>query len=117
MVGVDDVGQRLLGRVLELLAQRPDLDPAVFFKAIGRATPSWRSEFLNGHRTTNNLRLVLAMAKFFRVPVSYLLDVRSESEDAATVTLLGAWRSLSRQTDREAVLQLALTLGSDRTKP
>jgi hypothetical protein len=114
MPGGDEVGERLRQRVSELLAQRRDLDPALFFKAIGRNTPSWRSEFLSGKRTTDSLRLVLTMARFFRVPVAYLVGEPADMPDAATLTLLGAWRALSRQTDRDAVLQLALTLGSDR---
>lgn len=117
MTGGDEIGERLLERVTGLLAQRSDLDPALFFKAIGRNTPSWRSEFLSGKRTTDSLRLVLAMARFFRVPVAYLVGDPTDTPDAATLTLLGAWRDLTRQTDRVAVLQLALTLGSDREGP
>lgn len=117
MAGGDEVGERLLRRVQELLAQRSDLDPALFFKAIGRNTPSWRSEFLSGKRTTDSLRLVLAMARFFRVPVAYLVDETTDTADAATLTLLGAWKSLTSSRDRDAVLQLALTLGRARKEP
>lgn len=110
---MDDVGAAILSRVKELLAQRPDLDEAVFFKSVKRGTPSWRSEFLSGKRTTNDLRLVVSMARFFRVPVGYLLKEGTEPLDAATLTLLGAWKDLKTQRDRDAVMQLALTLGRD----
>lgn len=107
---VDTVGRSLLQRVGALLEKRPDLDRGRFGQAIGRPTPSWISEFFNGKRTTNDLRLVLRMARVLRVPVCYLLSDGVEAQDAATLTLLGAWRELTRPQDREAVLTLALTL-------
>lgn len=113
---IDHLALVLRDRVAGLLAQRPDLDPAVFFKAIGRNS-SWRSEFMSGKRTTNNLRLVIAMARFFRVPVAYLLDDSVNDHDAATLTLLGAWKSLSTQTQRDAVLHLAVTLARAPKEP
>ena len=110
---MDEVGLNLLGRVKELLAQRPDLDEKVFFRHVGRPTASWRSEFLAGKRTTNDLRLVISMARFFHVPVGYLLKEPGDQHDAATLTLVGAWKELKTTRDRDAVLQLALTLGGD----
>lgn len=110
---MDEVGETLLAKVKELLAQRPDLMPEALFVAIDRKTPSWRSEFLAGKRTTDSLRLVLAMARFFRVPVGYLLGELPRTVDAATLTLIGAWNELDSQ-EKHAVMQLALTLSRDR---
>jgi transcriptional regulator with XRE-family HTH domain len=77
---MDPVGARLLQRIQGLLATRPDLkDRTIFGRRIGRPTPSWLSEFLNGKRTTNDLRLVLKIAKVFGVSVGYLLG-ESEPE-------------------------------------
>lgn len=107
---MDAVGKTLLQRINELLKARPDVDRQAFGRAIGRRTPSWLSEFFSGKRTTNDLRLVLTMARFFRVPVGYLLSDVDDSHDAETLTLLGAWKELHRRQDRGAVLQLVLAL-------
>jgi len=117
MYSEDPVGAILLDRIRALLAQRPDVDEAQFFERVGRPTPSWRSEFLSGKRSTNDLRLVIAMARFFKVPIGYLLDEGPSQPDAATVTLLGAWKSLKNQRDRDLVLSIAVKLGSDPGAP
>lgn len=109
MPELDAIGRILLQRVRELLAARPDLDRRTLGRGIGRTTPSWLSEFLNGRRTTNDLRLVIRMARFLGVPVGFLLNERDPPDDAQTVTMMGAWEELASD-DREAVLQLALRL-------
>lgn len=101
----------LLQRVRELLAQRPDVDEDQFFRAIRRTTPSWKSEFLSGKRTTKDLTVVIDIARFFRVPVGYLIGEQTPQQDAATVTLLGAWHALD-SADQQVVLQLAVQLAS-----
>lgn len=106
MRGKDPVGALLLAQIEQLLAQRPPEDRDRFFSSIGRQTASWRSEFLNGKRTTDSLRLVIAIAKFFRVSVGFLLNEQPENHDAATVTLLGVWKELS-PAERSVVLNLA----------
>lgn len=107
---VDAIGKGLLQRVNELLATRPDLGRDDLGRAIRRGKP-WISEFFSGKRTTNDLRLVFKMARFFGVPIDFLLrdDARVVREDAQTVTLLGAWNDLDTD-HRETVLQLALRL-------
>lgn len=106
---VDAVGKALLQRVNDLLAARPDLERQDFGRAIRRGRP-WLSEFFSGKRTTNDLRLVYKMAKFFGVPAGYLFNADSAPhDDAQTVTLLGAWRDLDGE-HRDTVLQLVLRL-------
>jgi transcriptional regulator with XRE-family HTH domain len=107
---VDDLGRMLLQRIRELLAARADINRNDFARRIGRPTPSWISEFFAGKRTTNDLRLVVKMAKVFSVPVGYLLNETGPEMDATTLSLFGVWRDLHDPHDREAVLQLALTL-------
>jgi hypothetical protein len=110
---VDEVGRILLDKIVGLIAQRPDFDADHFFASLGLETPSWRSEFFSGKRTTNKLRVVIAMARYFKVPVGYLLDELPESPDAATITLLGAWKSLQDKRHRDVVLQTALLLSRE----
>lgn len=107
---VDAVGKALLQRVNDLLGARPDLGRDDFGRAIRRGKP-WISEFFSGKRTTNDLRLVHKMAKFFGVPAAYLFsaDPGQPHDDAQTVTMLGAWRDLDAE-HRETVLQLVLRL-------
>ena len=110
---MDLVGTNLLQRVRDLLATRADMSRQAFGVAIKRPTPSWISEFFAGKRTTNDLRLVLRMARVLRVPVSYLLnEAVDDSADAQTLSLIGAWRDLG-QKQRNAVLRLALDLQDD----
>lgn len=105
---VDAIGDTLLQRIQSLLKTRPDLSKAEFFRLIGRPTPSWASEFWSGKRTTNNLRLVIRIARFFKVPVAYLLDEPGPPTDPTTVSLLGVLGALE-DADREALLQVALS--------
>lgn len=107
---VDAVGKALLQRVNDLLAARPDLERSDLGRAIRRGKP-WISEFFSGKRTTNDVRLVHKIAKFFGVPASYLFSAESDQphDDAQTVTMLGAWRDLDAE-HRETVLQLVLRL-------
>jgi hypothetical protein len=106
---VDALAERLLQRINQLLQARPDLDPVTFCRHVKRG-PSWASEFFNRIRTTNDLRLVVDMARVLRVPVSYLIDADAELHDPKTMTLLGAWRELKHEQHRDAVMNLALTL-------
>lgn len=104
---MDDVARTLLDRVRGLLKARPDLETAQFFRAIGRPTPSWASEFLNGKRTTNDLRLVVKMAKVFGVPVAYLLGQGNDRDlDPGAATLLSTWETLDAD-DRTLLLNVA----------
>lgn len=106
---MDAVGKALLQRVEGLLDARKDLDREDFRRAIARGR-SWISEFLNGKRTTNDLRLVLKMAKFFSVSPSYLLNHEpGKPEDALTATMNATWPELDPE-QRDIVLQLALRL-------
>lgn len=107
---LDTVGQRLLARILDLLAHRSDVTQRDFLRAMGRPTPSWRSEFFSGQRTTNDLRLVMKMARYFGVTTSYLLAEDDRAPDAETMTLLSAWDAITDERDRKAVLSLALQL-------
>jgi hypothetical protein len=107
---VDQLAEALHGRVLGLLAARPDVSKADFGRAIRRG-PSWLSEFFSKQRTTNDLRLVARMARFFGVSIGYLLgESDGRAEDAEVLSLLAAWRGLRTQKDRRAVLQLAVHL-------
>lgn len=98
-------GERLLQRVNALLKTRPDIDKSDLFEAIGRPTPSWRSEFLAGKRTTNDLRLVQKIARFFGVTVGYLLGDADRALDPGAATLLATWRELNPR-DRALLLQV-----------
>lgn len=102
---MDAVGDQLLRRVLELLKARPDLEQAQFFRLIKRPTPSWQSEFLNGKRTTNNLRLVMRIAKVFGVTVSYMLGEGDRRMDAGASALMATWDVLGEQ-DRGLLLKI-----------
>jgi transcriptional regulator with XRE-family HTH domain len=106
---VDATGRVLLQRIQELLAARSDLTKADFFNAIGRPTASWRSEFLAGKRTTNNLRLVMRIAKFFGVPIAYLLGESEPERDAALIAVISAWPELDDASKR-VVMNSALML-------
>lgn len=106
---VDTLGKTVLRKVTDLVDARPDVDWATLGKAIHRG-PSWISEFQHGKRTTNDLRLVVKIARFFSVPVGYLLN-ESDDRDPLTVMLLGAWSKVADQKPKEAVLALIVTLG------
>jgi transcriptional regulator with XRE-family HTH domain len=95
-------------QVRKLLQSRPDVKQQDFGKAIGRG-PSWVSRFLAGERDANETILVARIARFFGVTVGYLLNETDRRRDAATMMLLAAWERLDSK-DREATLQLALTL-------
>lgn len=107
---VDSLGQTLLQRIKDLLGTRTDISKEQFFRAIGRPTPSWRSEFWSGKRTINNLRLVVRIAKFFNVPVGYLLNEQGAEQDPRTVSMMGLWADLRDPLDRDAVVGLAIQL-------
>lgn len=112
---VDALGKRLLARVTALLRTRPDINRVEFFHAVGRPTPSWRSEFLAGTRTTNDLRLVLKMARFFGVSVAYLLEEPdAKALDPGAATLLATWNELGER-DRELLLGVVATFRARTT--
>lgn len=113
---VDDLAERLLQRINALLKERADLNQVAFGRHIGRGR-SWVSEFFNKTRTTNDLRLVVAMARVLRVPPGYLLNVETAPQDAKTTTLLGAWQTLTDERDRDAVMNLALQLRREPDSP
>ncbi len=104
---MDTIGKNLQQKVADLLRAKGDDWPALG-TAIKRG-PSWVSEFSNGKRTTNDLRLVVKMARYFGVPVSCLLSEPGAKHDASTAMLLGAIELLEER-DRRIVLRLALDL-------
>ena len=112
LLPVDALGATLLQRVKDLLATRADMSRREFGRAIKRPTASWISEFFGGKRTTNDLRLVLRMARVLRVPVSHLLNESGDVTDARTLSLMGAWKDLDER-QQKAVLRLALDLRGD----
>lgn len=103
---MDVVGEGLRARVLELLKARPDLEQAQFFQAIRRPTASWQSEFVNGKRTTNDLRLVIKIAKVFGVSVAYLLGEEDRPMDPGAATLVATWDVLNDR-DKKTLLRVA----------
>lgn len=107
-MGLDRLGLTLIARIEELGRTRAGFDRQDLGDAIGRGR-SWISEFYNRQRTTNDLRLVVAMARYFKVPVGFLLGEAQHADDALTVNLLGVWADLP-QNDRETLLQIALRL-------
>lgn len=113
-VPIDAVGQTILQRIKDLLSHRPDVSRKQFLDAVGRPTPSWGSEFFNGQRTTNDLRLLMRMARYFGVTVGYLLNESDKGRDADAVTLLDAWGRISDPRARRSVLHSALML-ADQT--
>jgi transcriptional regulator with XRE-family HTH domain len=107
---MDPVGVRLLQRIQGLLATRPDLkDRALFGRRIGRPTPSWLSEFLNGKRTTNDLRLVIKIAKVFGVSVGFLLGENEHAHDEGAATILATYEMVNER-DRRLLLSFAASL-------
>lgn len=110
----DSVAQTLRKRVLELMEARPDVTRAKLRAATQRGH-SWVSEFLSGARTTNDLRLVIRIARFFGVTVGYLLNEEGwRHEDAQSVTMMGVWEELDKER-REDLLHIALRLRPKRT--
>lgn len=108
-VPIDAVGQTLLQRIRELLSSRADVTRAEFLAAIGRPTPSWGSEFFSAQRTTNNLRLVIKIARYFGVPIGYLLNENEPAKDAGAITLLDAWEHMDEK-GRKILLNMALMM-------
>ncbi len=105
-----DISKVLNRRVVDLLEARPEVSRAEFGRAIGRTSPSWCSEFLNGKRTTDSLRLVLRMAKFFSVPIGYLLDQPGHKDQSPqTAALLHSWEGLDSE-QRDVIARLAVSL-------
>lgn len=98
----------LRSRIKQLLATQ-QVEPEQFFKRMGWRTASWRSEFLAGKRTTNDLRKVIKASRFFKVPVGYLIGEKEIALDAETTSMLGAWEGMEPRC-RRAVLRLALDL-------
>jgi transcriptional regulator with XRE-family HTH domain len=115
-IEVEDVArihEILRQRVQELLDQHPDVDKRTLTHRIGRPAPSFLSMFLRGHRRLNDLEVVARIAKFFRVPIGYLLNELEPPHDAQTTLLLGAWQQISDAKDRKAVLAVAQSLAPD----
>lgn len=109
LAGVDHLGRVLLQRVLDLLATRSDLNRAEFGTRIKRGH-SWISEFLAGLRTTNDLRLVMKIARVFGVPVAHLIGEPDPTLDAGAATLLATWRALRLPEDRALLLKTATAI-------
>jgi hypothetical protein len=106
-------------RVMALMETRTELTASAFGKRIARGQ-SWVSEFKSGRRTTNDLRLVIAMARIFGVSVGYLIGETPTEPDAGAVTLLATYEAASPR-DREVLLGTAATLrraaDKDSSKP
>lgn len=96
-------------QVKKLLKARGDLSQKAFAERISR-DESWVSHFLKGTRPATDLELVVRIARVLSVSVGYLLNEVDRGLDAEAAVLLGAFRSLQEETDRRAVLQLALNL-------
>ena len=78
-------------------------------QAIGRGD-SWMSEFLNAKRGTDDLRLVIALARYFHVPITYLLGIeQGRRADPGLLAVEAMWPEL-KPSEREIVLQLARQL-------
>lgn len=113
--GQDAVARTLRTQVQALLTSRPDLSRANFGAAIHRNGP-WYSEFFSGKRKPDSLRLVLEIAAFFGVSVSFLVgEPQPGREDAQTVSLLGIWGALE-EAHREDVLHFARRLRLRQTQ-
>lgn len=104
---MDAVATVLLQRVGELLTARQDLSRAEFGRRIARGH-SWLSEFLGGQRTTNDLRLVIKIARVFGVSVGYLLGETADPLDPGAATLVATWDALKgRERERALLLNVA----------
>lgn len=95
-------------RVKALFDSRGGLSQAEFAAAIG-TKPSWVSHFFRGSRPANDIHLLRRIARYFGVPVGYLLNETEPAKDAGAVTLLSAWATMDEKS-RQAVLNLALML-------
>lgn len=108
LIHVDQFGETLRQRVTELLAARPEMSRAEFGRRIRRGH-SWISEFLAGLRSTNDLRLVIKIARVFGVSVGYLLGETDDPLDPSGATLLATWHAL-QPADRTLLSALATAL-------
>lgn len=113
LVPVDAVGMVVLQRITELLKARPDLPRAEFGRRIARGH-SWISEFFAGQRTTNDLRLLIKIARVFGVNVGYLLGESEQALDSGAATLVATWHELD---ERDRVLFLQVAAGFRKRAP
>jgi len=95
-------------RVNALFTSRTDLSQKELAAAL-KVSPSWVSAFLAGRRNANDLPLLTKIARFFGVSVGYLLGETERGLRADAMILLAKYEELEPP-DRDAVLQLALTL-------
>lgn len=105
---VDATGELLRQRVTELLAARPDLSRTDLGNRIKRGH-SWISEFLAGRRTTNDIRLVIKIARVFGVSVGYLLGENDRQLNAGAASLLSTWAT-AQPRERKILLDVAASL-------
>jgi hypothetical protein len=108
---MDPVGARLLQRIQGLLATRPDLkDRTIFGRRIGRPTPSWLSEFLNGKRTTERSAPGAQDRQgVWRGALGISWESRSQSGTRPAATLLATYAAINER-DRGLLLSFAASL-------
>lgn len=70
---------------------------------------SWMSEFCRGERGTDDLRLVLSMARLFKVPVGYILGLENKKVDPRVMAMVALFEDLT-PFSQDTVLQLAQRL-------
>jgi hypothetical protein len=102
-------------RAKALLDAHPDKPTQVEFgKAIGRGD-SWVSLFLKGERSAD-VTVVVKMAKFFGVPVGYLLGEGKRGESALLVSVKGMCDELT-DAGLQTLAAVAKTLPKKATDP
>jgi transcriptional regulator with XRE-family HTH domain len=95
-------------RITALLAAHPDkLNQKQFAEAFGRSE-AWASHLLDGTRALNNVQLLVRIARFFRVPPSYLLD-EPAAADSLVSEISAVCAGLTKD-QQEVVLRVARSL-------
>lgn len=106
---LDPLSETIRSRT-EALVGAHDLSRQAFGRVIRRGH-AWISEFLTRQRGTNDLRLVVAVARHFKVSVDYLVGMDGDRRDAdpGLLTIEALWPEL-KPSERDIVLQLARQL-------
>lgn len=104
---LDPLSETIRSRALGLMDAH-GLTRADVGEAIGRGS-SWMSEFCRGERGTDDLRLVLALARVLKVPVGYLLGLEGKRTSPKVMGLQGLFESLPEDS-QDIVLLLAQRL-------
>lgn len=109
------VSDTIRARVRDLLRTRPELTQAEFGGAIGRGY-SWVSAFLKGTRDANDVTVVVRIARFFGVPVGFLLGEGKRGESALLVSVKAQCEELTDE-GLEALALIAKTLPKKAKSP